>query len=356
MQTTYQVLCRLHQRHDYFQDPYTPSVALTPTLQTAQNLRRAGLLLKSTPRGLALLRSEAVGEEAPRRPLPDFLFPLRFRLQPLSPYFENYTELARTPRAGTLYYVVAPATRSVDSVALPVSKDSRLPLRPLVFCCSLPKGADPTELSILDLDRQVERPAVGPGPTGQVTVDLRPWQEGRYQLRHGATALLDFYADAHLYASQAWGILELSEAALATAPTFELQFAPRHTHWKYLIACKHPSADRYRAAPQNLSVAAAPDPAVRATLPAVSFRQEPPTMEGVHAVFVSEQPIALAERPRYTCTLRFQPPGSTRSDSPGPALVVALPRAGVELSKPLLAAGRPADPAAPTCTEIFVHL
>ena len=89
MRQIYSPVCTLAQQHGYFQQPATASVRLAPTPDTAEKLRRACLLLKATELGLVLLRAlpEPGPNEpaAPVRPLPDFLFPLRFVVQPISP-------------------------------------------------------------------------------------------------------------------------------------------------------------------------------------------------------------------------------------------------------------------------------
>jgi hypothetical protein len=177
---------------------------------------------------------------------------------------------------------------------------------------------------------------------GRVAVDVRAWGSGRYQLRVGRTVLHDFYADDQLFAAQAWGVLEIGAGALAELPlTVRLHFEARLTRWKYLLRYEQPSADKYRQDPQSLSVTAAAKG--NPQLPAVLFEPAPPP-PGVDAAFVSQQAIALAERPAYTCSLRFA--------LPAPLVVAQLPGAGVEtVRRP-----PPAEPPGAPYSEILVHL
>ncbi|RSK43451.1 hypothetical protein [Hymenobacter perfusus] len=361
MRQTSQLLCVVEQRHSYFQDPLTPAVRITPTAATVRNLQRAGLWVKPTANGLAVLRD--LNDAAAARPLPDFLFPLRFQLEPLSPYFANFTVLpppkpqpAHGRRAIHYFHVRAakgplvklkaekalllpltPFTLTADTGQLPAA-------RPAVRVLAVAQGT--TVATALPLDKNDQ---VILDETGQVAVDVRRGGGGRYQLRVAGTRHLDFYADEQLYAAQTWGILEISQTALLAPPlTVQLAFTARSTYWCYQLRYRVPAEKLWQQPARELSVTATARPDTK--LPAVDFERLLPPPAGAGAAFISTHAIPLRERPDYACALRCTQPA---------LLVALLPTPGAEVVRPL-----PADwPRAAADTEaqsayseILVHL
>ncbi|TGE14015.1 hypothetical protein [Hymenobacter elongatus] len=350
MQNAYQVLCLLEQHHSYFQNPQAASVSLVPTPDTARRMQRAGLWLKTTAAGTVVLRDGS--GPAAALPIPEFVFPLRFRVEPLSPYFANFTELPELPAdpvaygARPVFYFRADKPKG-GATLLKAQSTPRLPLTPLTLTVRTDqRPASRAGVQLVDVARrQTLHKALPVDEAGQVAVDVRPWGGGRYQLRVGRTVLLDFYADEQLYAAQAWGVLEIGAAALRQAPlTVRLTFAARRTYWKYLFRYHHAAAEKYRQAPQTLSVTATAQSGMQ--LPAVVFEAVAPP-RGIDAAFVSKDAIALAERPGYTCTLRW--------GLPAPRVVLLLPGADAAVVRPA-----PPNPilaaAGPAYSEILVHL
>lgn len=363
MLQTSQLLCVVEQQHSYFQDPLTPGVRVVPTAATARNLQRAGLWVKPTANGLAVLRD--LNDAAAGRPLPDFLFPLRFQLAPLSPYFANFTVLPAPPeprpeygRRAIHYFAVRAAKGRL--VKLKAEKAALLPLTPLTLTAATEQlpAARPA-VRVLDVARGTtvatalpldEEDQILLSETGQVAVDVRRAGGGRYQLRVAGANHLDFYADDQLYAAQAWGVLEISQNALLAPPlTVRLTFAARATRWYYVLRYRHPAADKLRRQPaEGLTVTATTpnDP----KLPTMTFERVLPPPAGADAAFLSAQAMPLRERPNYTCALRCAKPAQ---------LVALLPTPGAEVVRPL-----PADwPRAAADTdanaaysEILVHL
>lgn len=360
MRQTYQLLCVVEQRHSYFQDPLTPAVRITPTAATVRNLQRAGLWVKPTANGLAVLRD--LNDAAAARPLPDFVFPLRFQLEPLSPYFANFTVLPPPPeprpvhgrraihyfhvRAAkgplvklkaekTLLLPLTPSTLTADTGQLPAA-------RPAVRVLDVAQGTAVATALPLDEDDQVVL-----NETGQVAVDVRRGGGGRYQLRVAGTRQLDFYADEQLYAAQAWGVLEISQTALLAPPlTVQLTFTARSTYWCYQLRYRAPAEKRWQQPDRELSVTATARPDTR--LPAVQFERVLPPPAGADAAFLSTQAIPLQERPGYTCTLRCTQPA---------LLVALLPTPGAEVVRPLPPDWpRAATDADAAYSEILVHL
>lgn len=350
MRTTYRPLCTVAQRHGYFHDERTAALRLLPTPQTQQNLRRAGLLLKAMPNGLVVLRE--MDTPAAARPLPAFLFPLRIQLQPFSPQFESFTEVPADYRADAFCYFspsMAAENADAEPVALTMDDAVLVALRPFAFDFT-PATTDPVSLVAMPTERELPAP-VRATEAGQLSVDVRVAGAGRYQLRQAGQVLLDFYADDQLYAARAWGVLELGTDVLDAAATVELRFAARRTYWRYLIVCRQPAAEKYRKAPEQLRVSASPDASAQPRPAALSFRAETALPAGVHAAFVSDEPITLREQPVYQCKLLFQQPGS--GSGPAPATVVtALPRAGADIVRP----APPGLPADAGYSDILIHL
>ncbi|MCA8829723.1 hypothetical protein [Hymenobacter pini] len=381
MRQTYQLLCAIEQRHDYFQAPDTPAVRITPTAATTRHLQRAGLWVKPTANGLAILRD--LNDPAAAWALPDFLFPLRFQLEPLRPDFAGFTVLpapseprpaqGRRPihyfqvRAAkgalvklkaekALLLPLTPATLTADTGQLPAA-------RPAVRVLAVARGA--TVAAALPLDAAGR---VLLDEAGRVALDVRREGGGRYQLRVAGTNALDFYADEQLYAAQAWGVLEIDQPALQMLPlTVQLCFTARAAHWCYQFRYRPPADKPWQQPDAELSVKATArtdDPTEPPAPPPIDFERVPPP-PGVAAAFLSREPIVLRERPRYTCALRYARPEPRPRLSAGPPLsgsnqpgrlIALLPTPGPELLRPVPATWPSGAETGAVYAEIFVHL
>ena len=370
---SYHPVCSLTQQHSYFQAPETASLSLLPTPDTADKLRRAGLLLKATSTGLVLLRAQSDEIPGPVRPLPDFLFPLRFAVRPLSPYFSNFTALPEQlalgppPTTSTIYYWRVKAAAPTGTLALTLPEARQLPLTPLTLSVAAPaSGAqdNPEPLEIRDLvrDRPLRATMLHRNATG-LSIDLRPWGAGHYQLQRQGKELLDCYADDQLHALQAWGVLEIDQPALAAGPlTLRLVLEARRTRWRYLVRYR-PTPAATPAEPENASILvkmakddkakAAQDDKEKiaksglAALPEFAVPPEhPATSPAANLVFESDAALPLAERPAFLCTLHYTLHGTP--------MQVALPAAqGELLCRPAVPATSPPGPA---FSEIMVLL
>lgn len=356
MRHTYHPVCSLTQQHSYFQFLETASVRLMPTPDTADKMRRAGLLLKVTDNGLVLLR--ALTDETPglARPLPEFLFPLRFAMQPLNPYFWNFTSLPeqlapsqRSQKSAIHYFRVGAA--APDGTLILTMQDARsLPLTPLTVSVAVPAPVrEDKAIEIRDLGRDRRLPAsmLQQNATG-LSIDLRPWGAGHYQLQcPGQELLLDCYADDHLHAMQAWAVLEIDQAALEVGPlSIRFAFEARRTRWRYLLRYR-PGKDPTVTRPETVSIKV--KVAKDGLMTPVSFtspEQYPTTAPAADLVFESGEALALAERPAHACTLHYTLHGTP--------MAMVLPAAqGEVLCRPAVPA---TDPPGSAFSEIIVLL
>ncbi|GAA4055169.1 hypothetical protein GCM10022409_47910 [Hymenobacter glaciei] len=376
MRHTYIPVCSLAQQHTYFQQPATASVRFAPTPDTAEKLRRAGLLLKATELGLLLLRALPVPEPdetpAPARPLPDFLFPLRFAVQPISPYFWNFTALPEQSAPGppsripSIQYFRVEAAPPDGSLTLTVPDARPLPLTTLALSVPAPRAdaiagkVDEAEIRDVVRDKALPASMAQKNALG-LNIDLRPWGAGHYQLQRHGQELLECYADDQLHAAQAWAVLEIAQGALAAGPlNIVFAFEGRRTRWRYLVRYR-PTTDPAPVIPENASikvkmakadkVKAVKDdqakPAKNDGPPSpVSFavpKQLPATGPAADLVFESDVALPLAERPVVACTLHYTLHGTP--------VEVALPAAqGDVLCRP------GPDPQQPAFSEIMVLL
>ena len=358
LRDTYLPVCTLAHEHSYFQRPETASVRFAPTPDTAAQLARAGLLLKATPTGLTVLRALPVpgpGEEpGPLRPLPDFLFPLRFTVQPLSAYFGNFTALPEPAASGslpagpTIYYFQAGPAAPDGELLLTMQQARPLALTPLALRVATPADAGPAAADeIRDLVRgkvlptgMRHRTATGLG------IDLRAWGAGHYQLQRHGQDLLDCYADDQLHALRAWAVLEIDQAALAGgALNIRLVLEARRTRWRYLVRYR-PASDPAPATPENPSIKAKPRKGSPSAPVRFAMPKQRPATPAADVVFESETALALAEQPGYACTLHYTLHGTP--------MEVALPAAkGEVLCRPAAPA---TDPPGPAFSEIVVLL
>ena len=262
-------------------------------------------------------------------------------MQPLSPYFENFTALPEGPAAGGggIYYFRVAGAAPAETRTLTLADARPLALLPL----TLRVAADPAGTEAL-VDQVRGRPLPARLLHREATglrIDLSPWGPGHYQLARHGQELLHCYADAQLHAARAWGVLEIEAPALAAGPLhLQLAFEARRTRWRYLV--------RYRPGPDG---PAPENPAVRAKAakgqPAatVRFAQVAPVAPA-DAVFESDEALALAERPGVACTLHFGLHGAP--------VEMALPAARAEaLCRPAAPA---TDPPGPAFSEILVLL
>jgi hypothetical protein len=370
MRHVYTPVCSLAQRHSYFKQLATASVRLAPTPDTAAKLRRAGLLLKPTDAGgLVLLQARPVpdaasgpqqpaGEAEDEQPLPGFLFPLRFVVQPISPYFWNFTELpAPGPPTGgpQIYYFRVADAAPADGLTLTMADARLLPLRTLQLdvpmrlpAAFVPGGKLPDE-EIRDLVRNKPLPAsmLRRNATG-LSIDLRPWGPGHYRLQCNGRELLACYADDQLHAAQAWAVLDIDQPALAAGLHVTLAFAARRTRWRYLIRYR-PTTDASQPRPEQATIAVKVArngkwyPA--GTQDAVDFAapKQLPAGAPANLVLESGRALPLAERPAYACTLHYTLHGTP--------VEVALPAAqGEVLCQP------DPDPQLPAFSDILVLL
>ena len=376
MRQLYSPVCTLAQQHGYFQQPAAASVRLAPTPDTAEKLRRAGLLLKATELGLVLLRAlPEPGPDEPAaavRPLPDFLFPLRFVVQPISPYFWNFTalpeQLAPAPpsRLPTIQHFRVAGASPAGNLTLNMLDARPLLLTPLALSMAAAPAdtiagkVDAAEIRDLLRGKQLPAGMVRQNTLG-LNIDLRPWGAGRYQLQRDGKDLLDCYADDQLHATRAWAVLEVEQAALAAGPlSITFAFEARRTRWRYLVRYR-PGTDSVPAIPENASIKVrmakaekaktAKDDQTKAAekdVPAasVSFavpKQRPATGPAADLVFEADEALPLAERPAATCTLHYTLHGTP--------MEVALPAAqGEVLCRPA------SDPRQPAFSDIMVLL
>ncbi len=352
---TYLPVCTLAQEHSYFQRPETASVRFVPTPDTAAQLARAGLLLKATPTGLTVLRALPVpgpGEEpTPLRPLPNFLFPLRFAVQPLGAYFSNFTALpapSPLPAGPMIYYFQAGAAAPEGELVLTMQQAQLLALTPLTLRVATPADTGPAaEEEIQDLVRRKLLPAgmLHRTATG-LNIDLRAWGTGHYQLQRHGQGLLDCYADDQLHALQAWAVLEIDQAALTgRALNIRLMLEARRTRWRYLVRYR-PASDPAPATPENPSIKAKPRKGGPTAPVRFAMPKQQPAAPAADVVFESETALALAEQPGYACTLHYTLHGTP--------MEVALPAAkGEVLCRPAAPA---TDPPGPAFSEIVVLL
>lgn len=369
MRHTYTPVCSLAQQHSYFQQPETASVCLAPTPDTADKLRRAGLLLKATGTGLVVLRALPVPETsetpAPPQPLPDFLFPLRFAVQPLSPYFWNFTALPEPGQlsGGRMIYCFAVGKAAPAGTLTLTMQDARpLPLVPLTLNVAAALAPAPEGNAAKEEVRDLVRGKLLPttmlrrNATG-LSIDLRPWGAGHYQLqRNGKELLPGCYADDQLHATQAWAVLEIERAALAAGPlNIVFAFEARRTRWRYLIRYRA-TTDPAPTIPErpSIKVRMTPDGKMKMakeddSTALVRFavpKQRPTTGPAADLIFESDEALALTERPGYACTLRYTLHGTP--------MEIALPAAQSEvLCRPAAPA---TDPPGPAFSEIVVLL
>ncbi|HEX8327290.1 MAG TPA: hypothetical protein VF629_07100 [Hymenobacter sp.] len=266
----FQELLRFELQHTYFLDDQLPDLAVAPTRATTERLRRAGLLLRAQRGGFVLLWQGEGQSPAPafRQYLEKRVFPLVFALQPRASAFHLYTDLPPPAADNCSTYCfesgTSTALASPNKTARPADdKKGRhclagpeaLPLRPLVFDYYRPplvakrlKPVAPSDHA--ELWAQDKRLAVWPPEdplqpareralvlsSTTVTLNLRQWGSGRYQLRLEETTW-DFYADDDLSAARAWGLLQVNEGALALKPNpiYVLQFQARRVYWQYHI-------------------------------------------------------------------------------------------------------------------------
>lgn len=246
MPTAYPTLCRLEMRHDYFTTRALASLTATPTPATAERMRRAGLLFRARPDGFALLYTATDADN----PLPNSrlvsIFLLLFGLTTTDPYFTNYTNLPLV--LGPEHtYCLSPAPNAPLG---PIGADQLLPLRPLQYSLPLPVPYQAGTAQLLSYPPG-PAPPVWPVPAtaGSLSLDLRPWGNGRYLLRLNNQNIA-FYADDFLYGIRPWGLLEIGADVLTAGlpppsaspplayrpPVYTLDFEARATYWQYQFA------------------------------------------------------------------------------------------------------------------------
>lgn len=356
MQQRYLPVCSIAQQHSYFQQPQTATVRIVPTPDTARNLQRAGLLVKATATTLVLLRALPTADSgaapASELPLPEFLFPLRFAIMPTDAYFGNITELpdslaqhrAEGIRSILFFQAILPSTASV--VELSPEHALALPLTPLTVDIQPAPGTQATG-PISDLVRHTVLSAgmQKPSATG-VSVDLRSWGAGYYELQQAGKHLLSCYADEQLHATQTWGVLHIEQADLNQGPLLiQLMFQARRTRWRYLISYRR-SNDLSLPTPQGATIRVKSDNGSQPT--PVHFANISPLPQPTTAdvVFESAEALALAERPGIACVLHYTMQGAP--------MEMALPAAsGAVLCRPATPAIAPPGPA---FSEIVVLL
>jgi len=333
MQTSYSPLFKLDFQHDYFPENKCTVLNLVPTAETAKTMQSLGIqTMQREARTEFFYASEGALTQT-NNPIR-----LSFYLRAKDPLFLHYTQLpVSSPGERIHYFTNLFATGS--SATMSASEDSTLPLRPAIFTvrASQPGAA----ISLFDeLGNELFNSSVEEAdgqsliqPTGEdgteYRIDLSGQAPGRYQLREGDDALLDFVMLSGDHQEGNLGLFSvyigdtgnngqhLLTGSVVTPADYTLAFTARATRWRYyLINQTEPGFEGFQILDGvgGAVLASSPTPPDTQTL-----------SNGTEAVVLTlQEPIRLRQRSTKRLQLSCQQKGSGPGGTP---MAIQLPSA-----------------------------
>jgi hypothetical protein len=269
-------------RHSFYTSGVSEDFQVTPTCLCAAQLRRHGLLFRTTARGFTVLYEAVVdgeGSPHPRRPIGDHVT-FSFRLRPRNPSLANYSDLPWENPAQQLYRLTNWNDNRRDSVLLLndgdggafLSRHDVAEKTPLVFPVTSPSDKPAVKVEIHD---DASRAGFGapllakmvPVHKGvaQHTVDLRGHGPGRYVVFVDGVLWRRCYASDEIMGENVFGVVDMARhdrvpsAYQFTDPahghdvcakTYTMKINNRKMLWRYLVVLKY----RPDIEPEQLSI------------------------------------------------------------------------------------------------------
>jgi len=242
MATKYRPHCTIHLTHEYYRDGWSRDFDLTPHGDTLVNLRKNGMLTRQLKKGLSIYYSGSETQADPLRPIARAQR-WQFALVPLTPNFNNYTNLGESitqltgkpfmyfsnygydPAQGLIPREVDDDNNALLTQQQNAGSEDIIGLTPLSF--SLNESSGPgLEVSVFKLTPGIPPQKIYPIEGGNLSsvpnrINLEKGTQGLHLLLQQGVVNTQqlIYVDEQLYRSSARGIIEIFRQPPVSAGT-----------------------------------------------------------------------------------------------------------------------------------------
>jgi len=328
---SYKKWISVNLEHSYFADGRCQMLRFEPTGDCREQMRRGQQFFYPMPNGFFIFKHTDKTKENQSSTAGSCFFDIA--VYSADPLFGNYSNLEIDYRQGRVYYIgntlKSSTGKSKEKVLTLTDRQEgkeveAVPvlLRPKQFVISLDKAAAGDTVKLLDKNNAVveELQVKDKNKGTSLYADVSRKSAGIYSLEINNRVTAYFYADDHLYNIKPALII----AVEADSPgggdkdntavlKYDIRAAGRNVSWQY-----HVFARENRRKLKNLEIRNNNEK----QLPGVTFQQAQIDEERKEAVFVSNQPIPLTERPYQSIEL-------IEKGSSGTPLIPHLPNADI---------------------------
>jgi hypothetical protein len=328
---SYKKWISVNLEHGYFADNRCPSLRFEPTNDCEEQMRRGGQFFYAMPnRFLILLDTDKIKKDQNSAGENCFIDIAMYSRDPL---FGSYSNLEIDYRQGRVYYIgntLKSSTDETEEKSLILTdrqedkKHQAVPvlLKPKQFVISIDNAAPGDTLKLLDKNNAVvEETQVKDKTAGtSLFVDVSRKRAGIYSLETNNRVTAYVYADDMLFNTKPALIIGIEAPCPGGGDIdnpvvleYDIHAAGRAVSWEYRVIARGNGRKL-----KNLEIKSSNEK----SLPGVSFEQVRIDEERKEAVFVSNKPIPLSERPYQSIEL-------IEKGNSGTPLIPHLPNADI---------------------------
>ncbi|UTW62269.1 hypothetical protein KFE98_20065 [bacterium SCSIO 12741] len=224
---TYNRLFGISCTHSFYTDQNDPHLSLAPTLSTKELMNNRDLLFHTFgPRAGIFYKGQPEDETVW----------LTFRVIEEDDNFINRTEVPKDLNFFDQQFYFSPASgQTTLSKGVEAGASDLRAAQPKAFIYTLPSGNTAEELTLNYHGKTIQTLSV---LDGKVSVDLRSWPEGGYELNQGDKVVFSFLALNWVQPGMI-GLIDIPCNLAGKEIEYKLPFAARKTYWQYLVVAKN---------------------------------------------------------------------------------------------------------------------